>query len=275
VNSTPSNDLSEVAQLNQKFKFGFMDEVSGQSLKRLVDSYGPTSDFSVALEALRETSTAKCLPLSAVISGLSEDLAELNEKFAATTAVTGAIEGDVLLEIQDLASKVKYRVLKSVETVFKEVSEAAVAGEHPGELFEVESRLIGEGLNGFVSSVKTLDMAKVNGLVRSCLVRAVEMCEVSSGWCVNDLRRILVGVSLVCEVFVKFVRRWTKYLVEAHRETGKCLYAVLFVFGELKTKGFGLPEDFEEEEADENENRNPNRKFELDGQVIFGRGYLV
>jgi len=247
-----------------------MDEASEQTVKRLVDSYGPTSQFSLGLSTLKETSEAKCSPLIDVFNGLTTDLEILNEKFSSTTIKNEAVESGVLFEIKDLAGKVKYRMLKSIETVFKEVSAKSGLDEHPGELFQVKSRLIEEGLNVFLSSAKILDLESITELLKNCLKKALAMCkDVSSTGCLNELRNIFFGLGLMCEVYFKFVGYWTKYLVESHRETEKCLYAILYIFGELKTKGFGLPDDFDEEEADERENRNPNRKFELDNQVKF------
>lgn len=65
---------------------------------------------------------------------------------------------------------------------------------------------------------------------------------------------------------MKFLTKWATYLLDNHKESCKCFYTLLHIFTELKTKGFGLPDDFEEEEADDNSNANPNKKFELDNQ---------
>ncbi len=73
-------------------------------------------------------------------------------------------------------------------------------------------------------------------------------------------------MSLFCQLFLNFLTKWAAYLMDIHKETSKCFYALLHIFTELKTKGFSLPDDFDEEESDATDNKDPNRKFELDNQ---------
>ena len=167
INKAESNDLNEISKLNQNFKFMFTDDQSQESLTKLVMAYDLSSEFNDSLGKLDELFALKCSPFTALIDELSSDLVDLNERLGSRKSTSG-MEPD-LNKIQEFSGKVTFRILKSVETLFKKSVDAGDAQEQTDDLFKVKSRLVDEGYNNFKTDLKTFDLESINGLLRASL----------------------------------------------------------------------------------------------------------
>ena len=220
-----SNDLS---QLNQNFKFTFTNDKTKENLESLKKSIDLTSEFSSNLKDLNETSAEKCTPFKALFDEISTDLVALNEKINNLASMETNNNNNELVNIQEFANKATLRILKSIENIFKKNSEGT-AEEFPNELFEVKSKFIDESFSNFKMDIKTFDLENINKLLTNCL-SSIEYTENLDG-----LKRIFFSVSLFCQLYLKFLTKWSLYLLDNHKESCKCFYALLYIFTELKT----------------------------------------
>ena len=262
-----TNDLNA---LNQDFKFAFADKVINEHLLKLKEVFQENGEIGKDMVALDQTASTTCRPLKSLFDKLSSDLADLNRRLSESSgeSMSETDEADSK-GIQDCAEKAVFKILKSIEIIYKKLnSEPEEAVDR--DLFGAKSRFLNESYVNFKLDIQTFDLVNINEVVKSSLTLLEQM--MTGGSCVKleTLQQIYCSLTLFCQLYSSFLNKWASYLIDNHKQSCKCFYALLYIFSELKTKGFSLPDDFDSTEANEEENRNPDKKFELDDTTPAG-----
>lgn len=191
---------------------------------------------------------------------LNEDFLEIKRLFE--TIKTNTYQAvDILTSLKDTSeepiinnedsneSKFIDKCLKNIENLYKKYFKNKNNGDNFAEehesLFDFTSKcFLNECYSNFEHDIKLLSISKCNNLLKSHIFKAI-----NQGY--NSTKALFNKIYSFIEIYYDFSSKLLEVLSSLHLKSCKLTNVILFVFTEIRTKGFCTPQDFEMEETEE------------------------